>query len=55
MTPIEHYLVKGWLEGKNPSRKFHNDGYLEMFPKIRKMGINPLIHHIKYNLKKGKQ
>lgn len=55
MTPIEHYLVKGWLEGKNPSRKFHNDGYLEMFPAIRKMGINPLIHHIKYNLKKDKQ
>lgn len=50
LTPIEHYLVKGWLEGKNPSKKFHNDGYLEIYPSIKKMGINPLFHHLKYNV-----
>lgn len=54
MTPIEHYLVKGWLEGKNPSRDFNNDNYIEIYPKLKKFGINPLIHYLKYNYEKNK-
>ena len=51
LTPAEHYLLKGWKEGKNPSKQFNNDSYLDGRPGVRTYGMNPLIHYIKYGKK----
>ena len=46
LTPIEHYLLYGWKEGKNPSKDFDNDFYLETHDDVEKSGMNPLLHYL---------
>lgn len=40
----EHYLTKGWKEGKDPSPRFSTSGYLRLNDDVRESGICPLIH-----------
>lgn len=55
LKPIEHYLLKGWKEGNNPSPKFDNDFYLERYPSIKKSRVNPLVHYIKYGINENRE
>ena len=48
LTPAQHYFVKGWKEGKNPSKQFDNTFYLEKYSDVRNFGINPLFHYLRY-------
>lgn len=51
---IEHYLRIGWLEGKNPSAEFDGNKYLSMYSDVKKMGMNPLIHYLRFGAKEGR-
>lgn len=51
VDPVEHYLVYGWKEGRDPSNIFSTSSYLYLNEDVKNANINPLIHYIKY----GKQ
>ncbi|MDR0911069.1 MAG: adenylyltransferase/cytidyltransferase family protein [Methanobrevibacter sp.] len=54
INPIIHYLKYGYKEGKNPSRIFNTNYYLNNYGDIKKSGMNPLIHYIKHGKKQGR-
>lgn len=47
IDPARHYLLHGWLEGRNPSPLFDGQEYLARHPELFAQGINPLVHHLK--------
>ena len=48
VDPVVHYLEKGYLEGRNPSKYFDNEKYIETHPECKKLGMNPLLHYEVY-------
>ena len=54
INPIEHYLIFGWKEGRDPSLKFDTKFYLDYYADVRNAGINPLLHYIIYGRKEGR-
>ena len=46
LDPILHYLNAGYMEGCNPSEFFSTNEYLEKFPNLKLMGLNPLVHFV---------
>lgn len=44
----EHYLTTGWIEGRNPSREFDGNKYLERYSDVARFGVNPLVHYIEH-------
>ncbi len=48
MDPIEHYVLHGWREGRNPAPWFNTSFYLQNNPDVAKKGINPFFHWIKW-------
>ena len=51
LNPIEHYLIKGWKVGNNPSKKFDTKYYLLIYPDVRKSGMNPLVHYLNHGMR----
>ena len=43
-----HYYYYGFKDGKSPSFNFSNDYYLETYKDIKEVGINPLLHYLRY-------
>ena len=54
MNPIEHYIIKGAYEGKNPSRDFNSNYYLYYNPDVKENKENPLVHYITKGKKEGR-
>ena len=54
MNPIEHYLLHGWEEGRNPSTRFNSNAYLSDNPDVASAGICPLVHYIDYGMAEGR-
>lgn len=54
LDAAEHYLTKGWREGKNPSAFFSTADYLKKNPDVAKAAVNPLLHFEKYGVKEGR-
>ena len=52
--PLNHYLTKGYKEGKLPSLDFDPDFYLKAYPDVRQAHLNPLLHYIAYGKSEGK-
>ncbi|KIQ97617.1 CDP-glycerol glycerophosphotransferase family protein [Lysobacter sp. A03] len=44
MDPIEHYIMHGVEEGRNPSMWFDTSFYLAEYPDVASSGMNPLRH-----------
>ena len=44
---LEHYLVYGWQNGKNPSAGFDGNMYLAVYPDVEKASVCPLVHYLK--------
>lgn len=55
MDPLEHYLKKGYMEGKNPSKKFNTNRYLDEYPDVKITGINPLIHYVLFGIYENRE
>lgn len=49
-----HYLDIGFIEGKNPCKKFYGDIYLDFNPDVKKSGMNPLVHYELYGKNEGR-
>ena len=45
LTPIEHYMTKGWLENRSPSEGLRTNVYLRVNPDCRLLGVSPLEHY----------
>ena len=52
--PIEHYMLYGCHEGRNPSPDFDTNYYITQYPDVRASGMNPLFHYIKYGCHEGR-
>jgi glycosyltransferase involved in cell wall biosynthesis/SAM-dependent methyltransferase len=44
--PGFHYLVRGYLENRNPSESFDSAYYRSRYADVRVAGINPLLHYV---------
>jgi len=53
--PIEHYLMWGWQERRDPSRDFSTHYYLEAYPDILQNRLNPLVHYAIAGRKEGRR
>lgn len=54
MDPIEHYLLNGAIEGRNPSKEFDSKWYIEYYKDVMESGINPLLHYIEHGKTEGR-
>lgn len=48
--PVEHYVLYGAAEGRDPSSTFSTRDYLERNPDVAEAGVNPLVHYAKYGI-----
>jgi len=46
VDPLEHFLVTGWLEERDPSAAFSVRDYLADNPDVAQTGVNPFAHYI---------
>lgn len=53
-SPILHYIIDGWKEGRDPSPHFSTNGYLVMNEDVKLAGLNPLLHYIKNGKSEGR-
>ncbi len=44
MAPLQHFLVTGWLEGRDPTAGFSVRDYMEANPDVAASGLNPFAH-----------
>ena len=51
---FRHFLKHGWSEHKDPSSRFSFSYYLKSYPDVANLGIDPLLHYIKYGRKEGR-
>lgn len=45
---LEHFIVYGWREGRNPGPQFDTAFYLKTYLDVQQAGVNPLEHFIKF-------
>jgi hypothetical protein len=55
IDPLDHFLLWGWREGRNPSKTFDSAFYLSRYPDIASAGINPLQHYAWNGKAEGRQ
>tara|TARA_B100001146_G_scaffold209819_1_gene207130 strand:- start:544 stop:1029 length:486 start_codon:yes stop_codon:yes gene_type:complete len=48
VNPVDHYLMHGASEMRDPSPYFSTASYLLMYPDVRASGINPLLHYLQF-------
>lgn len=44
--PLDHYLLEGWSQGRDPVAWFSVDYYLRTYPRVRDYPIDPLGHFL---------
>jgi GT2 family glycosyltransferase len=55
INPIEHYLLWGAAQGRDPCQHFSTSFYLKNNPDVVKSALNPLFHYIEYGRIEGRQ
>lgn len=55
IDPLEHFVMYGWKEGRNPNEWFNTREYLEKNPDVAKAGINPFVHWIRWGRFEGRE
>lgn len=45
-NPLDHFLERGWKEGRDPSRDFSLADYLELNPDVAAAGVQPFVHFL---------
>jgi len=55
IDPIEHYVLYGWKEGRNPAPWFDTKFYLENNPDVANAGVNPFVHWIRWGRREGRK
>lgn len=54
IDPGRHYLLHGWLEGRDPSAAFSTTLYLKAYPDVARAGTNPLVHFLRSGQQEGR-
>lgn len=44
LDPLDHFLTRGWREGRDPRRDFSVRDYLEINPDVAAVDMNPFVH-----------
>lgn len=55
MNALEHYLLYGWKEGRNPSDQFNTFAYLNRNRDVHLSGVNPFVHYVFFGKKEGRR
>ncbi|NCB26919.1 MAG: glycosyltransferase, partial [Bacteroidia bacterium] len=50
VDPIQHYVIAGAREGKNPNPYFFTAWYLQEYPDVAAAGLNPLLHYLEHGV-----
>ncbi|WP_298501550.1 glycosyltransferase family 2 protein [uncultured Methanobrevibacter sp.] len=53
LDPFFHYVFRGYLEGKNPSKKFNTNYYQNSITPSEQSHLNPLIYFINYGFERN--
>ena len=51
---LDHFLARGWREGRDPNRRFSVKDYLELYPDVAAAGINPFVHYLRAGRAEGR-
>ncbi|CAN7204257.1 hypothetical protein LJR219_000574 [Phenylobacterium sp. LjRoot219] len=54
VDPIEHFLLHGWEEGRDPCPQFSVREYLTDNPDVADAGINPFVHYLQAGRAEGR-
>lgn len=54
INPLDHFLIYGWKEERNPHPLFDINFYWEAYPDVKKSKTNPFIHFIRFGWKEGR-
>jgi glycosyltransferase involved in cell wall biosynthesis len=54
IDPLEHYIVFGGLEGRDPGLAFQSRWYLAQNPDVASSGMNPLVHYLSFGKAEGR-
>lgn len=54
IDPLGHYLVQGWLDGRDPHPLFDTNWYLNQNPNLAASGKNPLLHYLVHGWKEAR-
>ena len=54
MDPLDHYLISGWKEGRDPTPHFSTEYYLDTNPDVLASGLNPFFHYINSGKSEGR-
>lgn len=46
VDPVEHYVVFGWLENRDPSAEFSTQKYLAKYPDVAKCPSRDIVNHL---------
>lgn len=48
VNPLQHYILTGWREGRDPTPDFSSSLYLQANPDVRDQQMNPFFHYIRF-------
>jgi hypothetical protein len=51
---MDHFLLFGWREGRDPNGDFSVKGYLARYPDVAAAGLNPFVHYLKQGRAEGR-
>ncbi len=54
IDPLEHYIVFGGSEGRDPGPAFQSLWYLAQNPDVASSGMDPLVHYLKFGKAEGR-
>lgn len=52
--PLKHYMLKGWIENRNPCAAFSPSDYLLANPDVAEAQVHPLLHYIQCGQLEGR-
>lgn len=52
---LQHYLVRGWRESRDPNAEFSTEYYLNAYPDIGRNNLNPFLHFILFGRQEGRR
>jgi len=54
MSPLKHFVLHGFSEGRNPLDLFDTHYYLAKNPDVEASGVEPLLHFMRYGWREGR-
>ena len=55
VPPVEHYLLRGWREGRRANSVFDAKFYADAYPDVRDSGLVPLLHYINIGARENRR